>query len=449
MATIRMPSGGALADRRARHRGASAACRDVDVADPAQPAATRATDMIAGVMTGSVSRESRHPGAIPDHRALRECWHPVGFAKELSDQPRRVVVLGEPVVLWRDGAGAVRALRDICIHRGTALSLGRIDGDQLICPYHGWRYAADGRCVAIPQLADPSRVPGKARVSAHRCQERYGLIWVALDEPRWPLPEIPELEDDDGWQAVPCGPFVWRSDASRQVENFTDFGHFPWVHPGLLGDPERPVVPSHRVDIDGHVLRYEIVRPEAPSSDDFPVFANIQTDAPERRSRYELHLPYTIVLRLGWGGERGMIYFFASQPIDHSECAGYLVIGRNYDHDQPGALLQRFEDTIFEQDRRMVESQQPERVPFDLADEMHLKFDAVAVAYRRAMRRQGLADTAPAPGHGEAPPGALTSGDPPGTAPQRPSQTAAVRPGDPHQPLAEVRRDQRRERLGS
>jgi phenylpropionate dioxygenase-like ring-hydroxylating dioxygenase large terminal subunit len=201
---------------------------------------------------------------------------------------------------------------------------------------------------------------------------------------------VPELDSPD-WITVPCGPFEWDADASRQLENFTDFGHFPWVHPGLLGDPERPVVPDYEVHTDGHVLCYDVVRPEAPNSDDFPVFANEAVDTPERRSRYRLHLPYTIVLRLGWGGEAGMVYFFASQPIAEDRCAGYVVIGRNYDPDQPPEVLQEFERTIFEQDRRVVESQRPERVPFDLAAEMHLKFDAVAINYRKAMRDQGLA----------------------------------------------------------
>ncbi len=332
------------------------------------------------------------PASIPDRSALRHAWHPVAFADALGKDPLRVTLLDEPVALWRDSTGEAHALNDICIHRGTQLSLGRVVEDQLMCPYHGWRYGADGRCLAIPQLSDPSRVPGKARVAAYRCQERYGILWVALDEPRWPLPEAPELESSDGWQVVPCGPYSWRSDASRQVENFTDFGHFPWVHPGLLGDPSRPVVPQHTVETDGHVLRYEILRPEAANTDEFPVFANQQAEAPERRSRYQLHLPYTIVLRLGWGGERGMVYFFASQPVGKEACTGYLMIARNYDQDQPVSVLQDFEDTIFEQDRRMVESQRPWKVPFDLAAEMHVKFDAVAVAYRRAMRDQGLAE---------------------------------------------------------
>jgi vanillate O-demethylase monooxygenase subunit len=204
---------------------------------------------------------------------------------------------------------------------------------------------------------------------------------------------VAELEDPAS-NLVVAGPYSWNSDASRQLENFTDFGHFPWVHPGLLGDPSRPVVPEHTVETDEHVLRYRIVRPEAPPSDDFPVFGNEVQVEPERRSNYELHLPYTIVLRIGWGGERRMVYFFASQPISSDRCSGYVVMARNYDHDQPPAVLQRFEDTIFNQDQRVVESQRPEQVPFDLADELHLKFDAVAVAYRRAMRAQGLARSA-------------------------------------------------------
>jgi vanillate O-demethylase monooxygenase subunit len=324
-----------------------------------------------------------------DLTAQRACWHPVAFAADLADRPVPADLLGEPLVLWRGRDGSPRAMSDLCVHRGTALSLGRVSGDELVCAYHGWRYRADGRCVAIPQLADPGRVPARARVPAFRASERYGLVWVALAEPRWPLPEVPELEDG-AWTVVPAGPYRWRCDAARQVENFTDLGHFPWVHPGLLGDPDRPVVPRHEVRTEGHVLHYSIVRPEAPNTGEFPVFGNAQAGPPVRHSRYELHLPYTIVLRLGWGGERGMVYFFASQPVAADRCAGYVMIGRNYNLEQPAQVIKDFEDTIFGQDQVVVESQRPERVPFDLAAELHLKFDAVAVAYRKAMRGLGL-----------------------------------------------------------
>ena len=320
---------------------------------------------------------------------LSDCWHPVAYSEEIGgESPFPAKLLGESIVVWREENGQPHAMRDLCIHRGTALSLGHLVDDCIVCPYHGWRYDSTGACVLIPQTANEN-VPSKARVDSYHCQERYGLIWVAMANPIYPLPSVPELENDD-WQVIHTGPYEWDCDASRQVENFTDFGHFPWVHPGLLGDVNRPEVPDHTVEVKDHVLHYTVVRPEATNTDDFPVFANEETVAPERRSRYELHCPYTIALRLGWGGEKGMVYFFASQPISKDSCRGYCIVARNYDFDKPEKLIQDFEDTIFSQDKHVVLSQRPEMVPFDLADELHLKFDAVAVNYRRTMEKERL-----------------------------------------------------------
>ncbi len=247
---------------------------------------------------------------------LFACWHPVAYAHEVkADQPYAAKLLDESLVIWRTADGKAHAMRDLCIHRGTALSLGWVADDCIVCPYHAWRFDVNGDCVLIPQSKHVT-IPTKAKTPKYQCQERYGLIWVCLspDAPAYPLPEIPEFENG-AWKIVNTGPFGWNSDASRQVENFTDFGHFPWVHPGLLGDPERPIVPDHTVETRGHIVHYSVVRPEATNSDEFPVFANEVTDKPTRRSRYELHLPYTIALRLGWGGVKGMVYFFVSQPI--------------------------------------------------------------------------------------------------------------------------------------
>ena len=322
---------------------------------------------------------------------LIHCWHPVAYASELPEgKPFGTTLLDEPIVIWRSSDGKAHVMKDLCIHRGTALSLGWIDTDNIVCAYHGWSYNGDGACVHIPQKENPF-IPRKARATSYACAERYGLIWVCLGDAAYLLPEIPELEDQS-WKVVETGPFNWKCNASRQVENFTDFGHFPWVHPGLLGDRERPVVPDYEVTVDGHVLHYSIVRPEAPNSDDFPIFANEDVVRPERRSVYQLHVPYTIVLRLGWGGDEGMVYFFVSQPISQDRCRGYCIVGRNYDLDEPESAIQQFEDVIFGQDQVVVESQRPDQVPFDLSDELHLTFDAVAVNYRRTMEAEGLAD---------------------------------------------------------
>jgi phenylpropionate dioxygenase-like ring-hydroxylating dioxygenase large terminal subunit len=323
------------------------------------------------------------------HAALRQVWHPVSFAADLRDTPRAATLLDERLVLWRDAGGTARAMRDQCVHRGTALSLGKVQGDVIVCPYHGWRFAADGRCTHIPQLDDPARVPAKACVPAYHCEEHLGLVWVALDAPRWPVPEVPEFSDPR-WRVVRTGPFEWNAHASRQLENFTDFGHFAFVHEGLLGDPAKPVVADHTVQIDGAVVSYAYGRPDQPNTDQLPVFAAAERKAEERRTRYRVHLPFTLVEHIDWGGDDGMVYVFVSQPVSKSRCIGYCLVARNYNLDQDERVMQEFERTIFGQDQRIIESQPSGPVPLDGESELHMAFDKVALAYRRALRDNGF-----------------------------------------------------------
>ena len=81
-------------------------------------------------------RPMQAPTALPDLRALRACWHPVAYADEITREPAGLELLNEPLVAWRGTDGAPRVLADLCVHRGTALSLGRVEGDEIVCPYH-------------------------------------------------------------------------------------------------------------------------------------------------------------------------------------------------------------------------------------------------------------------------------------------------------------------------
>ena len=117
---------------------------------------------------------------------LREYWHPVAFADDLNDGPVSVQLLDERVAVCRLG-GDVKAFYDLCIHRGTPLSLGWVEGDRIVCAYHGWSYAGDGRCTRIPSVPDEHPIPKKACLTPYRAAERYGLVWVCMaDEPRPP-----------------------------------------------------------------------------------------------------------------------------------------------------------------------------------------------------------------------------------------------------------------------
>ena len=163
--------------------------------------------------------------AISTSTNLFACWHPLAYAHDLNETPLAGKLLDRHLVIWRDSNRALYVMDDLCIHRGTALSLGEIKGDETMCPNHRWRHDASGVCTLIPQSRFDN-IPAKARVQDFRGVERYGLVWVALAEPLHPLPDIPVPESSD-WKIVNTGPFAWNSDASRQLENFTEFGHFP------------------------------------------------------------------------------------------------------------------------------------------------------------------------------------------------------------------------------
>ena len=103
--------------------------------------------------------------ATSEETTLADYWHPIAEAKDVTAQPRRFLLLDTEVVLFRDSDGNPVAFRDLCIHRGTPLSLGSIRGDRIVCAYHGWEYDRTGACVRIPSLAEDHPIPTRARPS--------------------------------------------------------------------------------------------------------------------------------------------------------------------------------------------------------------------------------------------------------------------------------------------
>ena len=84
-------------------------------------------------------------------------WHVVAYAPDLVEgKPMAARLLEEEIVLWRVGE-KIHAWRDLCLHRGTRLSLGKVENETLICPYHGWTYNEEGQCVRFP--AHPNQKP--------------------------------------------------------------------------------------------------------------------------------------------------------------------------------------------------------------------------------------------------------------------------------------------------
>src|SRR5262245_20646776 len=116
-------------------------------------------------------------GAMINDAVLVNDWHPVALSKNVAEGGvLGARLLEEDIVAWRY-RGQIMVWQDLCLHRGTRLSLGKVEDGLLVCPYHGWTYDMTGRCVRIP--AHPAQLPpSRAVVNTYRAQERYELIWV-------------------------------------------------------------------------------------------------------------------------------------------------------------------------------------------------------------------------------------------------------------------------------
>jgi phenylpropionate dioxygenase-like ring-hydroxylating dioxygenase large terminal subunit len=289
--------------------------------------------------------------------------------------------------LWREsGSGEIHAWQDLCVHRGAKLSLGAVlgtkHGDCLVCPYHAWQYGGSGKCVHIP--AQPERTPPvKAQANVFQVQERYGLIWVCVSEPDGGVPDFP-LAEDPGFRAFVCGPYRFEAKGPRLIENFLDVGHLAIVHEGLLGDAEHAAVPEYEVEpgSSGKGPSARSIRIHQPDPDGTGQPAEVVYD-------YQVHTPLTASFVKSQGASR-LFMGYTITPAEEQTSVAWAVFAMNYGFEIPEESLRAFQDTVSFQDKAVVESQRPELLPLDLQEELHLRSDRMAIAYRNWLKTAGL-----------------------------------------------------------
>jgi phenylpropionate dioxygenase-like ring-hydroxylating dioxygenase large terminal subunit len=157
----------------------------------------------------------------------RSTWTAVALSREVGAKPHRVLIGGQPFVLFRSSDG-LHCLTDRCPHRFAPLSLGRVIDGTIQCPYHGWRFDGTGRCRSMPGLLE--QVPNIA-VPAHALREQNGLIYISQGSQR-----------GEPYAGVLSGPGTVRSVVENRVrstlldvaENILDATHTHFTHGGLL-----------------------------------------------------------------------------------------------------------------------------------------------------------------------------------------------------------------------
>jgi phenylpropionate dioxygenase-like ring-hydroxylating dioxygenase large terminal subunit len=334
------------------------------------------------------------PGVLPrgctfsesDWRALAPFWYPVAFSSEVTNKPHAVRLLDERVVVYRLSDGAIHAARDICYHRGVPLSMGYVEGDEIVCKYHGLRYDKEGRCVCIPAHPGGAISP-RLHLDIYRAQERYGLVWVRLvdDGPR-SLPEMKEWEDDDYLNVLPESVDISAA-AGRQIEGFLDVSHFAFVHKESFGESDNPVVPDYKVTktAGGFVADYI-----STVSNYAHGYKHLNPPGFMWHRRFEVFVPFTAKLTVEFPGGGLLHIMNAASPVSARKTRLFVPICRNFDKDSPIEETLDFNYQVFAEDIAIVEQQFPEDLPLDLHAEAHFPADRSSITYRKCLAAVGL-----------------------------------------------------------
>jgi nitrite reductase/ring-hydroxylating ferredoxin subunit len=182
----------------------------------------------------------------PMGELLRRYWHPVGMAADAGATPREVQVLGETLILFRDGQGRPGLVHPRCAHRGTSLYYGKVEAGGIRCCYHGWLFDVQGHCLEQPcEPAAGERSRGKVRQPWYPVEERYGLVWAYLGPPEKKpiLPRYDALERLDEGEFLEAnddsigggGPPVIPCNWLQHYENLVDPFHVVVLHSTFSG----------------------------------------------------------------------------------------------------------------------------------------------------------------------------------------------------------------------
>jgi len=317
---------------------------------------------------------------MADDPTLLNDWHPVVLSQDIQQgivKPSRL--LGEDLVLWRHN-DQIFAWQDLCPHRGARLSLGWVEENALVCPYHGLAFDSAGQCIHIPAQPD-LQASTRACVRTYQTQERYGLVWVSLGNPTQDIASFPEWEEPS-YRPILCGPYHFQSSGFRAIENFLDVAHFPFVHGEFLGDLTRSVVDDYEVEVESDGINLRNIHIWQPNPDGTGQGGFVAYD-------FRVFRPLTAYLSKNTEG-RCLTIFFTVTPVEEEECIGWMWMAMNHSYETPEAEQRAFQDRIVAADIPIVESQRPKRLPLDLQAEFHLPCDRASVAYRKWLKQLGV-----------------------------------------------------------
>ncbi|MEM7157954.1 MAG: Rieske 2Fe-2S domain-containing protein [Myxococcota bacterium] len=239
-------------------------------------------------------------------------WYPITTSSTVRKAPVPLHRMGLRLVVFRGADGQLRCLRDRCSHRGAALSAGKVKGNEIECPYHGFRFDGAGQCTAMPCEGRDARIPGGLEIDTFPLREDHGLVWLwwgaaPADGNVDSLPPVPwfsELPADTRFASG--GELEWPLNYVRAIESNFDLHHGPFVHPNLMGALTR--VDPITVQVDGDRIDMRATLAPEPGGKGKPM---------DFRARFVA--PSLSLLNLS----ENMMLLVADCPIDDTTCWRY------------------------------------------------------------------------------------------------------------------------------
>ncbi len=316
-------------------------------------------------------------------------WYAILDSGEVkTGRPIGVTRMGEKLVVWRSKSGEVACMRDLCPHRGVALSAGKVVGDAIECPFHGFQYDASGACALIPANSACKDIPKGFNVHAYPTREAHGFIWIWWGQPEegQELPDLPWFDNLEGLSYKTIKDH-WAVHYSRVIENQLDVMHLPFVHHNTIGRGDKTIVdgPYVEVDEENHALTFWVhnrvedcnppLRPQdipnPTAKENYLVF-----HFPNVWQNYISEKVRTVAAFTPIDDENTMMYIRMYHKVTQIPVLRQIV-------DWMGAIGSFY---IERQDRRVVVTQRPKQTAFKMTERL-VQGDLPITTYRKHRRR--------------------------------------------------------------
>lgn len=319
-------------------------------------------------------------------------WYAILESNEIKkSKPVGFTRMGEKLVAWRNSQGQLTVMSDLCPHRGVALSAGKLKGDCIQCPFHGFEYDPSGVCKLVPANGMKAEPPKALKVKTYPTREAHGLVYIWWGEPREAYPALPWFESIGENMVYTTLKDHWPTHYARAIENQLDVVHLPFIHRTTIGRGNRTLVNGPIASEESRWPGDHLINLWVYNEVDHGQKPLRPSELPEPTRRPFLQFRFGNLWQNWIADDLRIVIAFA--PIDQENTLMYI----RYYHTMRLPLLQQIYGwigslgnlVIERQDKRVVVTEWPLRPDLGIG-EVLIQGDSPIILYRK--RRRALID---------------------------------------------------------